>query len=240
MDRFVVHEKAVDGPATHALLVGVGRYPHLVGGDDPNRYPEHGGMGQLSSPPLSALAFAKWLAEHCKHPDKPLASVALLASGLGGPTFTHPATGAAREVEEPTFAHLEEAVKEWKARGDTDAGNLMLFYFCGHGISDGTELSLLLQDYGEDPDAALGSALDFRRFRLGMERCKARQQCFFIDACRVVDSNVVNAAGYAGKPILEPTTTRDRTLDLREEHVLYSTFSGTVAQARVDKVSLFT
>ncbi|WP_079053816.1 hypothetical protein [Streptomyces graminilatus] len=52
----VIHlEEAADQPRTHALVVGVGKYPHLAGGESPVADPD--GMRQLSSPPLSARAF---------------------------------------------------------------------------------------------------------------------------------------------------------------------------------------
>ena len=235
----IVHENAIAHPATHALLIGVGCYPHLIGGNGP-LYAEHGGMQQLSSPPLSAVAFAEWLISSFDHPAKPLGSVALLASGTGSVDFTHPITGVSVSPEAPTFANLVAAVKEWKARGDSCPDNLMLFYFCGHGIANGPDLALILQDFGEDPDMALESALDFRRFHIGMERCRARHQCFFVDACRTGDSNIIHAAGYAGRPIFTPTTRRDRTLPLRQKPVFYSTFAGERAQSRIGQVSLFT
>ena len=42
--------------AIHVLLVGVGHYHHLAGGDDPK--PGLPGLAQLKSPPLSAIALA--------------------------------------------------------------------------------------------------------------------------------------------------------------------------------------
>ena len=78
-ESFLVHEAAVQGPATHALVVGVGAYPHLNGGSG-RLSEQHDGMAQLTSPPLSARAFASWLLSEFKHPHKPLGSVALLLS----------------------------------------------------------------------------------------------------------------------------------------------------------------
>jgi hypothetical protein len=60
--QFLVHEEAVAEPATHAIVVGVGAYPHLNGGTGVLT-PDHDGMGQLSSPPVSAHMFAAWLIE---------------------------------------------------------------------------------------------------------------------------------------------------------------------------------
>jgi len=239
MSNFIVYEKPIPGPATHAFIVGVGNYPHLVGGNG-TRYDQHGGMRQLSSPPISALAMAKWLVSSYKHPDKPLASLSMLSSSAEPSFFSDPESGSQIEIKPATFSNLDTAVKSWKALGDSSSDNLMLFYFCGHGIANGPDLALLLEDFGSDPDSALESALDFRRFHIAMERCKARHQCFFIDACRSGDRNIIDAAGYAGRPIFTPSTRRNREIPIRQKPVFYSTFSGERAQSRTGKVSLFT
>lgn len=239
MADFSIYEKNIDGPATHALLVGVGNYPHLIGGSG-SLYPEHGGMRQLSSPPLSVVAMANWLITDFEYPAKQLASVTMLASGDSPVSVTVPGTENKVAVKPPTFANLEKAAKEWKRRGDSSPDNLMLFYFCGHGIANGPDLALVLEDFGKDPDSVLESALDFRRFHLGMERCTARHQCFFVDACRSGDGNIIEAAGYAGRPIFTPTTRRDRALPVRQMPAFFSTFAGEKAQSRTNEISLFT
>jgi len=45
-DQSIVHASPQVGPATHVLAIGVGRYPHLVGGDGPG-LKDHQGLGQL-------------------------------------------------------------------------------------------------------------------------------------------------------------------------------------------------
>ena len=63
-------------PGTHALLMGVGKYPHLTGGDGPSSKAADG-MQQLSSP-SPARAIADWLLTEYRIPDKRLASHPLL------------------------------------------------------------------------------------------------------------------------------------------------------------------
>lgn len=239
MPTDLIHESAAPNAAAHALVIGVGHYPHLLGGGA-QLYGEHSGMRQLSSPPLSALAFARWLTSSFNDPQRPLASVSLLAGAKEAVEFEHPVTGVKTELLRPTFANVEQAIRDWKARGDTNPEHLMLFYFCGHGIANEPDLALIMEDFGSDPDSALDYALDFRRFRLGMERCKARQQVFFIDACRAADANIIDASGYSGRPVFTPTTRRDRDLPVRQAPAFYATFAGEKAQAQTDKVSLFT
>ena len=38
-------------PGTHAVVIGIGRYPWLVGGKAKPRFAQNDGMAQLTSPP---------------------------------------------------------------------------------------------------------------------------------------------------------------------------------------------
>jgi len=80
MDHYLVHQIRSAGAATHAIVIGAGDYPHLLGGRD-SLSDHHDGMGQLSSPPLSARAVAEWLISSYNNSKKPLNSIALLPFG---------------------------------------------------------------------------------------------------------------------------------------------------------------
>ena len=61
----LILDRLVQGLATHALVIGVGGYDHLPGGISDRRMPratQFGNLGQLTSPPRSAWAFARFLA----------------------------------------------------------------------------------------------------------------------------------------------------------------------------------
>jgi len=64
-------------PGTHAVVIGIGRYPWLVGGKAKPRFAQNDGMAQLTSPPASARAFATWLLETYENPEAPLVSLDL-------------------------------------------------------------------------------------------------------------------------------------------------------------------
>jgi Caspase domain len=241
MNHFLVHRAAVDGAATHALVLGVGNYPHLLGGSAALS-PDHDGMGQLTSPPVSAREVAKWLVEHLTDPTKPLATVALLLSEGRRRPFRNPKTGRDVPIEAATLANAKEALNEWKARGDENDKHRLLFYFCGHGIARGPEVSLLLADFGRNANNPLDGAIDFTRCHTGMESCKAREQCYFVDACRANSETTLGANGYMGDPIVLP-----RAGDLpipapppRKAPVYYSTVAGQDAFGRPRKPSPFT
>ena len=239
MDRFLVDENEVVGAASHAIVIGVEAYPHLNGGRGPLT-PRHDGMKQLTSPGVSARALASWLIADLEDPAKPLASVALLLSETNPQPFLNPRTGANYPVEEAIIANAKQALADWKARGAHPEDRL-LFYFCGHGIGSGSRLALLLADFGCNEDNALEAAIDFNRFWLGMERCPARQQCFFIDACRTRSETVLGADGYLGDPIVIPDA---RKLPIpspppREAPIYYSTLLGQGAFARLRQPTPF-
>ena len=121
--------------------MGIGQYPHLIGGEAPAQKTD--GLRQLSSPPISARAVASWLRGDYHCPGKDLASLSLLTSEPGSAPFIDPMTGQAHEVPTADIAAIVAAVKEWKRRGDSSVDNRLVFYFCGHGISEGDDMALL-------------------------------------------------------------------------------------------------
>lgn len=236
--RFLVHDVPVAGPATHAVVIGVGAYPHLNGGKK-KLTADHDGMGQLTSPPVSARMFASWLMKSFQHPGKKLATVSLLLSEERSTRFVDPNdAGKSFKVEGATSKNVTLAVKDWFDRGNSHPDNLLLFYFCGHGISAGTDTALLLSDYGEDPLNSLNGALNFRLLRLGLQRCQASEQCFFIDACRASSDTLVTAES-AGQVLIQPRP-RDPGWPKRRAPVFYSSLKGDKAYALPGEPSVYT
>jgi hypothetical protein len=234
----LVHDVAVAGPATYAIVIGVGDYPHLNGGTSAIT-PDHDGMGQLSSPPVSADMLASWLIRSFNHPEKPLSTVTLLVSAATAARFENPVTNQIYDVEPATSETAIEAIRAWKERGDSSAGNLLLFYFCGHGITQGTDTALLLSDFGADPISSLDGALDLRRLYLGLQRSRATEQCFFIDACRAPSRMLADAQGFAGKVAIQPGR-RDPTWETPvRAPIFYATFNGDKAYGLPGKPSLY-
>ena len=83
--------------------------------------------------------------------------------------------------------------------------------------------------------------MDFRRFHAGMEECRARHQCYFIDACQVGSDRIVRNAGFAGIPVIEWSGEKanpdGRT---RLGPIFYSTMPDQKAYARAGQESVFT
>jgi|GEM_PF-1399440 len=237
-----IFKKRVQGAATHAIVIGVGHYQHLPGGKSRKKFSNPGGMGQLNSPPQSAKAIARWLIEEYNHPEKPLASVSLLVSEPKKSDFTFKNGNRKTTVAitPANYTEVETAIRDWQALGNQNADHLLLFFFCGHGMARAPYLSLLLEDFGAVDNAPLNGAFDFGRFRKNMAECQAREQCYFVDACRVSTEIMITNDGYAGNPIIQSQGTVNATGRLAHAPVFYSTLAGAEAYAETSKPSLFT
>ncbi len=224
------------GAGVHALVIGVGEYPWLVGGSAP-LFADHEGMGQLTSAPESARAFATWIARDYCSGTHPLRSLELLVSEPQPKDFEpRPGAGAAKP-ERATFANVKQAVLYWRNQR-LQPGDRALFYFCGHGLGSGYQHTLVMEDYGKDPNAALAYTMDFTKFRVAMARSPALEQCYFLDACRVASDTLMQAQNYYGDPILTPSG--QLPSPRRKQPVFYATMPGDVAYGRPGNTSLFT
>lgn len=239
--KAIVYAKPTAHPSTHAIVIGVGQYDHLPGGSR-KPFPHAAGLKQLKSPPQSARAMARWLVEYYKHPSKPLASLFLLLSDSTSSKFEFTVGGRIRRATVPRADSqgVRKAIRAWRDLGHQNPEHLLLFFFCGHGIARAPDLSLLLSDFGADEVAPLDGAIDFRRLRQGMDECAARQQCYFVDACRVGSDLLIQNDGYAGNPIIQKTGATNSSGRYRQAPVLYSTLAGAQAYAKTGKPSLFT
>jgi len=217
-------------------VIGVGEYPHLGGGKG-KLTPAHDGMGQLTAPPLSAREVATWLIANLYDPDKPLASVALLLSEAQPRPFRNPTTGEEFAVAPATIDNTQTAIREWFDRADTDTANRVLFFFSGHGTARGPDVALLLADYGATRGNALDGAIDFTGLHSGMSLCAARQQIYFVDACRSNSDTIIGA--NRGRPIYVASAWDPKPAGLREAPVFYSTISGSPAYGTPNKPSPF-
>lgn len=179
----LIVDRPVQGPATHAMVVAVGTYPYLRDGTDPQ--PDTLGLGQLTSPLHSARVIADFLLDEFAHPDAPLATLTLLTSPVLD--YASPGGNGAGRSGSAVLANVVTEFKAWQARCETDEANVALFFFCGHGVAKGGQF-LLLEDFGS-PAAAerFTNTLDLEDTAWAMRStCKAKVQCFFVDACQQV------------------------------------------------------
>lgn len=177
-------------PGLHAMLIGVSDYRFLPAADDP---PGEGlaALKQLRSSSLSAVALARKLQalDQEGRLARPLATIRLLHSPAPDEIAKDP-TLATIGGAPANRADIARALKAWRedlAAASTGQG---IFYFCGHGIRRSFEESILLAADFLDPDLPKL----FNSFRLSNVRNGlvpgasfpnvAREQFFFVDACR--------------------------------------------------------
>jgi len=234
----LVFERPDAQPGTHVLVIGVGLYDHLI--DGPERLLDNPfGLGQLGSPPRSAKRFAEWMLAELNNADAPLASVEVLISSLD-PTSINVPGEASRVVETATRKHIQTAFDDWFARANADPRNVAVFYHCGHGLVS-TDLSLLAQDFGSPgggPTRLWANAYNFERTHLGMRRCKADAQFFFIDTCRQISADLLVFDGKDTDALIEPNLRH--TNNNRNAPILYAAARDSEAFAKSNEVSRFT
>jgi hypothetical protein len=225
---------------THALVIGIGEYPWLDGGSRP-RFAHFEGMGQLSSPPQSARAVAEWLLSPSGYNNDtcPLASLDLLVADAQTNQFTTPA-GDTKTIQRARFADIDAAIKSWFQRGNR-RDDMLVFFYCGHGIARGLRMTLLPEDYGSQqtpPQLSLRLAIDFDGLYLGMDSCLARTQLYFVDACRVGSGLLLRTEGFSGEPVIPGMA--QITSPPRNAPIYYAAVPGTTAFGRTGKPSFFT
>ncbi|MBJ7410395.1 MAG: hypothetical protein JHD15_08530 [Phenylobacterium sp.] len=181
-DPSLVHEVAGPGRRTHVLLIGIGAYDHLGGGTGPPAtYPL--GLGQLTSPPVSARALADWFVQSFECEDRPLGSVRLVLSEPTPVSWQHPVTGVIYTPPMGDLASTQPVIQAW-ADAAQDPDDQLILYICGHGLAAGTEHILPLRDFGHPGSLPFDRALNLQKLANGLATTKASNQLLIMDACR--------------------------------------------------------
>ncbi|WP_425049769.1 caspase family protein [Psychromarinibacter sp. S121] len=231
----IFQDDTPDQPGVHAVVIGCGHYRHFpdgagdlfdTGGED---------LEQLSSPPHSARRIANWVLDtYHGDPEHPLRSLSLVIAEQPGPARFHHMLIPDRPVPDATMDGIRAALHGWRQRGDAHADNLMLFYFCGHGIEAGLQHTLLASDFGADPFNPFRHAIDFTQLHQGMAKCTARRQVYFLDACRVASENL-----FHGDDKGDPVFRNDGVLAQQSAPVFRSALAGKRAWGLTNRPSPF-
>ncbi|MBB6600332.1 caspase family protein [Luteimonas sp. MC1825] len=229
-------------PGTHAIVIGVGDYPCLKGGSNPNPFAHHMNMGQLSSPVKSVEQMTEWIRHQMDNNEKPLRSLGVLCSAPDPLQMTQE-NGNVVNIERASLANVENAIVAWKNRADRHEGNIAMFYFCGHGLSfSDSEMSLLMEDFGSNEHSPMRHAVDLDKLKIGLgQHCKALNQIFFIDACRNTPTpDFLDQYGNSssGEQIIAGGVARNTRDKIRA--VFYATSLGAAAYGQKGRSSLFT
>lgn len=229
-------------PGTHVLVIGVGAYTYLRDGTE--QVVNHRGLGQLTSPPVSAKAVIDWFLRPLRNEpgpgfrndSAPLASLeGLIAAPL--PVNVQSPTGPAT-LSGATRAEIRAAFKVWLDRVVADPGCNAILYFCGHGITAGNQY-VLAQDVLKDEDVPWENGIDLTTTLFALERLATESHIhFWIDACREVEAELLLAHGDRPASL--------RTVDSRKATVrasvsaLQATAEGRVAFGKAKATSRFT
>ncbi|MFJ6760205.1 caspase family protein [Streptomyces sp. NPDC091273] len=228
----LVIDRGRDGPRIHVLVIGVGLYRHLPGGEEP----VPGGvlnLKQITSPPVSALQMAEWLANSLNHPEASFGTLEMLLSPAQPVSLND---DPPKEVSVPNRQEVTRAFRAWKERCNTNERNVAIFYFCGHGVEKESQY-LLLEDFGATADDLLENALDIRVAYDGMSRCRSKFQYFFIDACREIPFLLLKQLDGGPLKLIVPTDEGERRLN---SMLLIATPFGRRAFGKQGEVSRFT
>jgi hypothetical protein len=161
-------------------------------------------MGRLSSPTVSARCIADWFAGAMNNSEVPMGSIELLLSESNAPTTYENSLLGSHKVEQATAKNVENAILRWFDKADSHPKNSAIFYFCGHGLGRGPETHLVLQDFGNRQTHLMENTIYLEGLHLGMDQCRARNQCFIADCCRNVIDEILELYGQVGKTVIEP------------------------------------
>ncbi len=192
---------------THALLIGISNYPFLPGGSRYDKTVDPGldfGMGQLTSPAISACRLAKWLAKASKQGllPTPLATCRLVVapSQEEMPRIKAMFPAAAITIDpdaDGRFATIADALNDWRTDCNTHPTNLAWFFFAGHGLHLSNQM-LLCSGYNQPKRSALDEAIVLKEIVDGMQPSNqfgflASTQFYAVDACRLQIPSLASA-----------------------------------------------
>lgn len=184
----VYDSQNANNPKTHVLIVGVGWYHELEfhsGNKWRSKFP--GLQADLSSAVESAKVLADWFIGKCHNPDVPLGTVELLLT-TDQPTcyYTPPQPGGLGQltVDQASIREIQASFAKWFDYCNEDSDNVAVMYFAGHGIECASKL-LLASDFLENINSPMAAVVDYDATFNLMARCRARNQFFFIDSCRL-------------------------------------------------------
>ncbi len=240
----LLHDASVAGqPGTHVLAIGVGNYPHLLGGSGPLA-DKPLGLKQLESPPVSLKAVVDWFLAPTLSPGStgfvnaaaPLASVAALASATTS-LFINVPSGPTK-AEAATRQNIQVAFEDWLVRMKGHPDNVGVFYFCGHGIMVGDDY-LLAEDFGKSATRPWAEAFDISNTIRAVEREVPGAVYYLIDACREIARDVAMSHGANPHALLSVDLTKK--VVRKSVTAIFATGEGQLAFApKGGQVSLFT
>ena len=202
-------------PSTHVLAIGVGRYPHLLGGDQ-QLADKPFGLKQLSSPPVSVKALLDWFMAPFNtlssvgftNGNAPLGTIHALASAPQPVSIETP--NGSVMLDSATKNNIDDAFAAWLNAVKSNDTNIGVFYFCGHGLMVSNHY-LLAEDFGVNALMPWSKAFDVSSTIRAIEREVNGTLYFFLDACREVSRDLALTVGANPMALMETDLTKKVT-----------------------------
>jgi hypothetical protein len=162
---------------------------------------QYGNLGQLTSPPRSALAIGDALQSQELDWQVPLGTVDLLISTAPeDPDLS----GIGAQFEPATRGAIQTAFDAWWDRCNASKENVAFCYVAGHGI-EGMHQIVLGSDFGQSANQPWQYAFDVDDTRRALTANKARTQVFLVDACREIMTSNVEVPNAPAPALCSPT-----------------------------------
>jgi len=209
----LVYERKIDGPATHAFVIGVGSYPYAkpgaspFGTDTPTPLSD---VPDLDSAPVGAKLFCDWIIGHADGLPAPLASVHIALSAPSSspssatqyewksrfaPGSAVDPRGGSTAVSSTDAVSIQKHGTDWSQRLLSVPNQVAIFYICGHGAAVPTRSIVLLSDVAGGPIATKSPwepYIDVQYLAGILSRQSGLQEGYlFVDACQEVLTDVV-------------------------------------------------
>lgn len=222
------------GPKTHVLLIGVGGYPYLSGGENARQQSQaFEDLTQLTSPIPSVVSFYNKIVEYNTKDvwSRKLGSIEILLSPPPGSDPELPGLN----IENASLVNIQNAYYSWKDRCGQHEDNVALFYYCGHGFQKKYQI-LLADDFGRIPQNPWLGAFNFDDTRDAFYACKANTPIFLVDACRQVTLGMLHddlmVAPIENPSLLNPEESKNHL-------TLKATASGQSAYGKIRQPTYF-
>jgi hypothetical protein len=172
-------DRPVQGPKTHAFILGVGKSPHAKAGqgvqDNLRRVPD------LPSAADSAKLMCDWLMSNQDRLAAPLGTLDVLISDPSDPNNRFQWNRG--PADPATEANVSARGLQWFNRVAAEQGNVAFFYCCGHGASHLQQPVLFLEDLNQNP-VNVWTHINLGSLALALRKTQSVAAAFlFSDAC---------------------------------------------------------